>query len=296
MNPPPVPGRPAGEPAPRRGRPPAPICDNAGPLHRTWLGPVRNRFIASGLTLDELVGRSGFSKTRLSELLRGKGYYPGWEITYSVVRALDVPVGPVRRLWRTAAAEADKDAIWISNRIRAVEPGDEGDQPLAHAGLTQAMREPYTAYAQAFLQTGQRAWQVVTETFDILWLTWDDATASPDTTRYAWELLRTRVLARTPRRPGGHPDLRAAAFCTAPPETADLVEHLARVDVFARFFDAIARLPADQRDVTVLRHLCGVDPAAVPGVVGLPPALTRTLDRHARRALKELFPDTEPRE
>jgi transcriptional regulator with XRE-family HTH domain len=297
VKPPPVPEQPAGKPSHRRGRPPEPICESAGLMHRIWLGPVRNRFIASGLTLDELVGRSGYSKTRLSELLRGKGYYPGWEITYSVVRALNVPSGPVRRLWQTAAAEADKDATWISNRIRAVQPGDKDDQPVAHAGLTQTMQKPYTAYAQAFLQTGPRAWQAVTETFDILWLTWDDATASPDTTRYAWELLRTRVLARAARRPGGYPDLRAAAFCTtAQPETSDLVEHLAQVDVFARFFDAIARLPADQRDVTVLRYLCGITPGAIPGIVGLPPALTHTLDHHARWALKELFPNTEPQE
>jgi DNA-directed RNA polymerase specialized sigma24 family protein len=266
-------------------------------MHRTWLGPVRSRFMASGLTLDELVGRSGYSKTRLSELLRGKGHYPGWAITYSVVRSLDIPVGPVLRLWRTAATEAAKDPAWISNRIRDVQPGDQDHQPIAHVALIQAVRRPYTAYAQAFLQTGPRALQAVTETFDILWLTWGDATSSPNTSRYAWELLRARVLARTQRRPGGHPDLRTAAFCTTtPPETSDLVERLAQVDVFARFFDAIARLPADQRDVTVLRYLCGIGPQAIPGIVGLAPAITHTLDHHARWALKELFPDTEPQE
>ncbi|MFF7048170.1 hypothetical protein ACFY94_07370 [Streptomyces griseorubiginosus] len=68
---------------------------------------MRSRFVASGLTLDDLVGRSGYSKTRLSELLRGKGYYPGWEI-YSVVRALDMPVGPLLQLWKAAAIEAEK--------------------------------------------------------------------------------------------------------------------------------------------------------------------------------------------
>ncbi|MER6465783.1 XRE family transcriptional regulator [Streptomyces sp. NPDC001228] len=266
-------------------------------MHRTWLGPVRSRFAASGLTLDDLVGRSGYSKTRLSELLRGKGYYPGWEMTYSVVRVLNLPVAPLRRLWQMAAAEADKDATWIKNRILDVQSGDPDDQPVAHLGLAQAMRQPYTAYAQSFLQAGPRAVQAVTETFDILWVTWDEATASPHTPRYAWELLRARVLARAARRPGGYPDLRAAAFCTtAPYEAPDLVEQLAQVDIFARFFDAIARLPADQRDITVLRYLCGIDVDAVPGIVGLSPAVTHTLDHHARWALKELFPDTEPQE
>ncbi|MET9461012.1 XRE family transcriptional regulator, partial [Streptomyces canus] len=98
-------------------------------------------------------GRSGYSKTRLSELLRGKGYYPGWEITYSVVRALDIPVGPLLRLWKAAAVEADKPPTWIHNRIRQVQPADREDPPLAHTGLTQAMWKPYSAYAQAFLQS-----------------------------------------------------------------------------------------------------------------------------------------------
>ncbi|MER5509384.1 XRE family transcriptional regulator [Streptomyces sp. NPDC002766] len=297
MNPPLIPEQPAGEPSSRRGRRPEPICETAGAAHRTWLEPVRSRFVASGLTLDDLVGRSGYSKTRLSELLRGKGYYPGWEITYSVVRALDIPVGPLLRLWKAAAVEAEKTPAWISTRIRAVQPAGHDEQPLAHAGLAQAMWHPYSAYAQAFLQSAPRARQAVAETFDILWLNWDEATTSPDTPRHAWTLLRTKVLARTPRHPAGHYDLRAAAFSTTVQAQApNLVERLARIDVFARFFDAIARLPADQMDVTVLRYLCGIAPTAIPGIVGLPPALTHTLDHHARWALNDLFPDAETQE
>lgn len=292
-----VPEQPGGDPPHRRGRPPEPICETAGMAHRTWLEPVRSRLVASGLTLDDLVSRSGYSKSRLSELLRGKGYYPGWEITYSVVRTLAVPVGPARRLWTAAAVEADKDATWIRNRIRDVRSEDVEEQPVAHRGLTQAMWQPYTAYAQAFLQSEQRAQKTVAETFDILWLTWDQATASPDTPRHAWQLLRTRVLSRTPKRPGGHPDLRAAAFCTTvQAEAPDLVARLARIDLHTRFFDAIARLPADQMDTTVLRYLCGIAPNDIPGVVGLSPAITHTLDHHARWALRELFPDTDTQE
>ncbi|MFG2887584.1 XRE family transcriptional regulator [Streptomyces sp. NPDC048297] len=246
------------------------------------------------MTLDELVGLSGYSKTRLSELLRGKGYYPTWEITYSVVRALDVPVGPLRRLWKVAAKEADKDAVWIRKRISDVPPGDGDIQPVDHQGLWQIMWQPYTAYAQAFLQSESRARQVAGETFDILWVIWDEALASPDTPRYAWELLRKKVLARTPtREPHGHPDLRAAAFLTVgQAQIPDLAERLAHIEVFVKFFDAIASLPPDQMDITVLRYLCGIHPDAIPGIVGLPPAITHTLDHHARGALNGLFPDT----
>ncbi|MFF7526715.1 hypothetical protein [Streptomyces pseudovenezuelae] len=76
MKPSGIPEQPAGEP-PHCRRRPEPICDSAGTAHRTWLELVRSWFVASGLTLDSLVGRSGYSKARLSERLRGKGYYPG---------------------------------------------------------------------------------------------------------------------------------------------------------------------------------------------------------------------------
>lgn len=193
--------------------------------------------------------------------------------------------------------EAEKDTSWIKNGIRDVQAPDLEEQPVAHLAFTQAMWQPYTAYARAFLQSDQRAQQVVAETFDILWLTWDEATASPDTPRHAWLLLRSRVLARAPQRPGGRPDLRAAAFFAAcQAGIVDLSERLARIGVLTRFFDAIAGLPPDQMDVTVLRYLCGIPPDTVPGVVGLSEAVAHTLDHHARGALNELFPDTDTQE
>ncbi|MFG3134255.1 XRE family transcriptional regulator [Streptomyces tendae] len=296
MNTPHVPEQPADDSPSRRGRPPEPICDDAGATHRTWLETVRSRLVASGLTLDELVSRSGYSKTRLSELLRGKGYYPGWEITYSVVKALDIPPWPVRRLWTAAAREAEKDPAWIKNGIQAVQPLGPDQPPTAHFGFTQTMNCPYTAYARAFLQEDQRARRVVGETFDILWLNWDEATTSPETPRHAWQLLRSKVMARAFQR-DGHPDLRAAAFHTvAQARIDDLAERMASIDKLAGFFDAIACLPPDQMDVTVLRYLCGIHPDAVHGIVGLPQAIAHTLDHHARGALNGLYPHTDTQE
>ncbi|MET9914313.1 hypothetical protein ABZZ74_47735 [Streptomyces sp. NPDC006476] len=101
-----------------------PIDEKASAAHRTWLEPVRSRFVASGPTLDDLVGRSRYSKTRLSELLRGKAYYSGWDITYSVVRALEIPVGSLLELWKTAAVEAGKTPRWIDRQIQAIQPAD----------------------------------------------------------------------------------------------------------------------------------------------------------------------------
>jgi DNA-directed RNA polymerase specialized sigma24 family protein len=256
-----------------------------------WLESVRSRLFASDLTLDCLASRSGYSKTRLSELVRGEGYYPRWEITYSVARALDVPVWPLRRLWSAAAREANKNPTWIESCIRDVQPLGPEERPVAQQGFTEAMSEPYTTYARAFLQSDVRARWVVRETFDILRLTWDDAVASPNTPRHAWCLLRSRVMFRADQRPDGRPDLRAAAFSTvAQSRIDDLEARLAHIDEYAGFFDAITRLPPDQLDVIVLRYLCGVSPDAIPGIVGLSPAFTHTIDHHARGALEGIYP------
>ncbi|MEU2269818.1 hypothetical protein ABZ568_26150 [Streptomyces olindensis] len=54
----------------------------------------------------------------------------------------------------------------------------------------------YHLFAQAFLDDDQSD-AAVCDTFDILWLSWDDALASQDTCRYGWNVLRATVMART---------------------------------------------------------------------------------------------------
>ncbi|MER5199877.1 XRE family transcriptional regulator [Streptomyces sp. NPDC002755] len=270
----------------KRGRKPAPISRTAGPSHRAWLEPVRSFVFSSGLTLSDLVDRSGYSKTRISELLRGNGYYPAWEITFSVIRALGLPVPPVRRLWTAAAREAHKQPSWIEQCIQQVALQPE-TPPLAHRAFTEAMRTPYTEYARAFLLTDHRANWVVAETFDILWLCWSDAATSPDIRRYAWCLLRSRVMARASHRDGG-PDLRAAIFSTAENHDADPDQFLVRTEL-VDLFDAIAQLPSDQMDVAVLHHLCGAGLDKIPYIIGLSPAITHAVDHHARATLEDLL-------
>ncbi|MFF9275575.1 sigma-70 family RNA polymerase sigma factor [Streptomyces griseosporeus] len=281
-------------PAGRRGRKPAPISDTAGLSHRAWLEPVRSLLFASGLTLNDLVDRSGYSKTRISELLRGNGYYPAWEITFSVIRALGLPGRPMLRLWTAAAREARKEPAWIRHSIEQVALQPERP-PLAHRAFTEAMARPYTDYARAFLLTEERARAVVWETFDILWLCWSEAATSEDIRRYAWLLLRSRVMARAHRRQDGGPDLRAAVFSTA--EVHDSVPgHVVALSELVDLFDAIGRLPHDQLDVAVLRYLCGMPPDAVPDVLGLSPAIAHAVDHHARATLERLLCSPSPRE
>ncbi|MET9734485.1 helix-turn-helix transcriptional regulator [Streptomyces sp. NPDC006458] len=272
----------------RRGRPPAPIAAAAGLSHRAWLEPLRAFQRACGITLDDLAQRAGFSKTRISELLRGNGYYPAWEITSSVIRALGLPLEPMFRLWIAGAEEAGKPDGWIDRSIQQVALQAE-PAPLPYEAFTDSVREAYTAYARAFLLADRRAALAVAETFDLLWVSWNEAVASDSLPRFAWLLLRERVMARVHHH-RGRPDLRAAAFA-ANKVHDDMPGHLVALSELTRLFDAIGRLPDDQMDITVLRYLCAVPAHAIPGIVGLSKVITHATDHHARAALEHLLPD-----
>ncbi|MFF0142808.1 XRE family transcriptional regulator [Streptomyces sp. NPDC005227] len=284
-----VPEQPSVERA-RRGRRAEPVSENAGPCHQAWLAPVRSGVSSKGYTLDQLAVLTGYSKTRISTLLRGVEYYPSWEITYTVVHVLGLPVWPLRRLWTAGAREAHKNQSWIEERIRAVRPLAPEQPPVAHQAFNEAMREPYTAYARALLHPEQ-AERIVGETFDILWLGWDHAVAGRDVRRHAWCLLRSRVLLRAQYHADGRPDLRLAAFSTvAQSRIEDPAVRFAEISELAGFFDTLGTLPQDQLDIVVLRYLCGIDARTLPTVVGMSPARIHTLDHHARGALEHLHP------
>ncbi|MGW2911292.1 sigma-70 family RNA polymerase sigma factor [Streptomyces asoensis] len=233
--------------------------------------------------------RSGYSKTRISELLRGNGYYPPWEITFSVTHALGLPTRPLRRLWTIAAREAGKGDDWIKQCIEQVaHPGEE--PPLPYQAFTEDVRGVYTDYARAFLLTDLRSQWVVCEALDILWLRWDQATTSENLHRYAWRLLRARVMARAPRHRDGHPDLRATVFSTREAHDHSAVPgHFVVLTELIDLFDAITRLPDDQMDVAVLQYLCDTSHHTIAHILGIAPALTHAVDHHARATLEALL-------
>lgn len=296
MNPPSRrPKRPEGKPPGKPGRKLGPIADGVGASHRAWLEPLRMRFLDSRLTVSELSDRAGFAKSKISELLRGAGLYPRWEITYSVLHVMDVPTWPMRRLWMAAAYEAHKKPAWVNGCIETVALSTGPTvPPLDHQGFMQLNREPYTRYAQVFLRTGQEAAQVVGETFDILWLRWEEALCSSDVQKFAWAVLRAGVMARTPHI-DGCPELVPAAFDTVILGTTTGAAHFHQIEESMGLFKALSRLPDHQLDVMVLIYLRGMDDTAVADVLGVPLISVRTADRYAKQSLTEtLSPDNHP--
>ncbi|MEU9331281.1 sigma-70 family RNA polymerase sigma factor [Streptomyces canus] len=166
--------------------------------------------------------------------------------------------------------------------------------PLDHRAFRELVESFYGLYAQVFLEDDQRD-TAVSDTFDILWLRWNDALASPDTRKFAWNVLRTTVMARTPHV-DGRPELGWAAFDTVALQSViaapDRVEQIAET---LDLFKAMSSLPDHQLDVMVLRRLCGITPEDVSGLLGVPLATVRSDERHAVHFLESVIcpPETE---
>ncbi|MFM9700253.1 RNA polymerase sigma factor [Streptomyces europaeiscabiei] len=289
IEPPLPPGRP--------GRKLGPIGDSVGSAHRAWLEPMRENYLKSGLTLSELSVRVRFHKSKISELLRGTGLYPRWEIIFSLSIHLKLPYSPLYRLWRQAAFEAHKSREWVERSSEsAALTTTHAAPPLDHRAFRELVAGEYFLYAQVFLPDSDHCDTAVSDTFDILWLCWNDALASPDIRRFAWHVLRATVLSRTPHL-DGRPELGRAAFDTVALQSltadADRMEQLTET---LRLFKAMSRLPDQQLDVMVLRRMCGHTPEDASALLGVPLATVRSDERHAEHFLESAIcplPETE---
>ncbi len=282
---------PPGRPAPGRpGRKLGPVAENVGSVHRAWLDPMRTAYLASGLTLNELSGRVRFAKSKISELLRGVGLYPRWEIVLLLALELGMPNWPLYRLWSQAALDAHKSSDWINGCTNhSTMTATYTNPPLDHGAFRELVESDYALYAQVFLDDDQRD-NAVDDTFNQLWLSWNQALADHDTRRYAWNVLRTTVMARTPHR-DGRPELGAAAFDTITLQNlTDPAEYADQLTETLELFTAISRLPDRQLDVIVLRRLCGFTHEAASALLGTSLATIRSDERHATRFLDSVIP------
>ncbi|MEU5069578.1 RNA polymerase subunit sigma [Streptomyces virginiae] len=246
---------------------------------------MRARLEASGMTASFLAERAGFSKAKVTELLRGVGLYPHWEITYALVRVLGMPVTPMCRLWAAAAREAQKKTGWIQGSIaKIVVSTGPSTPPLEHHAFAKTNGARYESYTDVFLRDSKETSRVVTETFDILWLCWNEALASSHVQHYAWQVLRRGVMARAPHT-DGYPDLAGAAFSTVALDNATGLAAFTQAEQTLALFRAVSQLPDVQLDVIVLRYLRGVDTTPIADLLGVTPAFVISTERHAKRSL-----------
>lgn len=288
-----MPPDPSQPPPGRPGRKLGPIADSAGSARRAWLEPMRDAYLASGLTLSDLSAQVPLAKSKLSELLRGIGLYPRWEIVSRLATLLGLSHVPLYRLWRQAALEAHKSREWIerSTDNATALTTSPAAPPLDHRAFCELVEEDYLLYAQIFLGDDTACHNAVCDTFDILWLSWNEALASPDTRQYAWSVLRRTVMSRTPHI-DGRPHFTHAAFDTV--ALTHLTDEEARTNHLTEtiaLFQVMSWLPATQLDVIALRILRRMPTERVSELMGLAPALVSSNQLHAEHFLKStLYP------
>ncbi|MFF2205517.1 sigma factor-like helix-turn-helix DNA-binding protein [Streptomyces sp. NPDC058145] len=252
--------------------------------------------LSSGLTMSRLGEELYISKPKISELLSGK-LYPRWELLHDVAVVLGVSVWPLYRLWRQAALETqNKSRAWIekSSAARGTMMATRATPPMELSAFREITEGGYRLYAGVFL-TGCRD-AALEETYDQLWLSWDQALASHDTRRYAFTVLRTAVMARTPHI-DGRPEFSEAAFDTIALQTAsDVGEAAEQVAESMALFKAMSRLPDNQLDVMVLRVLHGMTHEDVSHFLGQPLPRVRSDERHAIRFLEDTLSPPPPAE
>ncbi|MFI9724000.1 helix-turn-helix domain-containing protein [Streptomyces sp. NPDC052396] len=272
------------DPRSRPGRKLGPIAEGVGTAHRAWLEPVRDRYFASGLTVSDLARKAGWSKSKVSELLRGTGLYPSWEFTYGLLHVLGMPTWPMRRLWSAAAREACKKQEWIDGCIEKVVLSTGPDRPpVDHRAFADINAAAYLSYAGVFVSPAD-ADRIADEAFDVLWLRWEEALRSANLRKFAWQFLRRGVMARTPHI-DGRPQLGPAAFDTVALHQAPAYRKFAQIEESLALFQAVSRLPDPQLDVIVLIHLRGMSHTQAAEVLGVPHAFVCSAERHAKRSL-----------
>ncbi|MEU3862739.1 sigma-70 family RNA polymerase sigma factor [Streptomyces sp. NPDC028722] len=275
----------------RPGRPLGPIAPHVSSAHRAWLVPVREAYLAAalstGLTMSRLGEAVYISKPKISELLSGK-LYPRWELLYDVAVTLGVSFWPLYRLWRQAALETEnKSRTWVEkSAARVTMTATRATPPLDLTAFRDLTEGGYRLYGGVFL-IGASCDAALEETYDQLWLSWDQALASRDARRYTFTVLRTAVMTRTSHI-DGRPEFSAAAFDTvALRSLTDEDEAAEQIAESIALFKAMGRLPHNQLDVMVLRALHGMATEDVSQLLGLPLATVLSDERHARRFLDD---------
>lgn len=231
------------------------------------------------------------SKSKISELLSGK-FYPRWELLYDLAVALNISYWPLYRLWRQAALETEnKSRTWVdtsTSRVHVTMTATRSTPPLDLTAFRDLTENGYRLYAGVFL-LAPCCQAAIDKTYDQLWLSWNQALASPDARRYAFTVLRGAVMSATPHL-DGRPEFSAAAFDTiALQALTDDDRAAAQLAETIALFKAMSRLPDNQLDIMVLRTLHGLDDEDISHLLGLPLPVVRSDARHATRFLEAIL-------
>lgn len=148
-------------------------------------------------------------------------------------------------------------------------------------------RSGYIRWAERRLGSRADAEEAVDEAFEQLARDWERVLTSENPSAYAWQVLKHRVIdyARARKRRTSLVD--AVAFETAVVKNSSTpIEEL---EGSIGLFQAISALSPRQQDVVVLLHCEDYTTAEAAAQLGITEAGVRSIDRYAKRRLRELL-------
>jgi RNA polymerase sigma-70 factor (ECF subfamily) len=159
--------------------------------------------------------------------------------------------------------------------------------PLDFTAFHQMHRPIYIREAERCLRCRADAEEAVDEAFVQLALDWAQILRTDNPAAYAWRVMKNRVIDHARAR-----GRRATLMDTAVFETVTLQgaeDAFEVIEQNLRLFRAISDLPERQRDVIRLRYCEGCSTAEVAFHLGITEAGVRSIERYAKRRLREIY-------
>jgi RNA polymerase sigma factor (sigma-70 family) len=159
--------------------------------------------------------------------------------------------------------------------------------PLDFSAFHQMHRPRYVREAERCLRCRADAEEAVDEAFVQLAQEWRQILRTENPAAYAWRVVKNRVIDHARAR-----GRRATLMDTAVFETVTLQgaeDAFEVIEQNLRLFHAISALPERQQDVIRLRYCEGCSTADVAFHMGITEAGVRSIERYAKRRLREIY-------
>ncbi|MFW6690500.1 RNA polymerase sigma factor [Streptomyces sp. MAR4 CNX-425] len=165
--------------------------------------------------------------------------------------------------------------------------------PLDFTAFHQLYRPVYVRYAERCLRSRADADEAVDDGFEQVLLMWPEILRMASPAAYVWRVMKNRIVDHARARGRRPVVVEAAVFETATLESC--ADPIAELEGNLRLLAAVSQLSERQREVIVFRHYEGYSCAEIADHLGLTPAGVRSIDRYARRRLREIYQEGEGR-
>lgn len=166
-------------------------------------------------------------------------------------------------------------------------PAPMTDMPLDLTAFHRMHRPTYIRWSRRYLGNLSDAEEAVDETFVYLAGMWPTVLSMANPAAYAWKVMRNRTIDYARLRNRRSEQYESDLFDTIGMLTA--TDPIAALEEGMALTQAVGLLSSREKDVFDLRHREGMTTAEVAAQLGITEAGVRSIDRYARRKLRQII-------